>query len=190
MANSVQEYGWRRGIRCTLGSMLIACLTLVGMPHSARAIDIPLKKGCKSPSLAAGLEWVNPDPLYLQLKTNVRWQNCRGLLTKVVVETRWMDYSGGLLDTETFDFLPDTTQFKSGSEFKSLETYLDAFGYPRFTSSKGEDNLQSCSKLVDGRNTTALNGDSFYAVITGYNKTGKKILGPLVTPAVPCGTNG
>lgn len=163
----------------------------------ANAADLPMNKRCKSPALAAGLEWGNPDPLYLQLRTNVRWQNCRGILRKVVVETRWMDYSGALHDSELNTFTPDVTQFRNSSEGKASDIGLELpavlgvefdgefVSYGR----QGTHVLQSCNRDQGGRSRSGLNGDTFYAVVTGYNKAGKQIL-QLVTPPVVCGQNG
>lgn len=189
------------GIGARLSVIAMSCALAI-LPaglgiSSVNAADLPMKKRCASPALAAGLEWGNPDPLYLQLRTNVRWQNCRGILRKVVVETRWMDYSGALHDTETSTFTPDVTQFRNRSEFKTntvgleLPAFLGVAFDGEFVpySLQGTHVLQSCDRDQGGRNRSGLNGDTFYAVVTGYNKAGKQVL-QLITPPVACGQNG
>lgn len=181
-------------------TLAIAAVVAAGLAFGAgpASAEQPAAAKCKKPAaLAAGIEWNYTDPQFMRQQSNVKWQNCRGAIRTVGIETRMLAPNGGLQDTWTVTFTANTVHYANKTETKSDYMYLQSQRYRLALSFTDEAEVQqhsgytpvaSCSKFAVG-GALDMSGYTFYIVAKAYDRNNRKIL-ELVTPPVACGQNG
>ena len=155
--------------------------------QSAEA-QAPARKRCIA-GLATGIMWDHTDPQYMKLVPTVQWKNCRGAIRQVVMETRWIDKTGGLDDTSTVTYTADVVHYPNGTQAYSNPQYLyDGWSYS-FSDSPSSSVLKSCTQLAGGSTTTMMTGVTFYNVARAYDRSNRVIL-EKISPPVVCDQPG
>lgn len=170
----------------------LAAVSIAASPAWAAedASSVAAKKCAKPVGLASGIAWDHSDPLYMKIVPAVTWQNCRGAIREVTLETRVINPQGGLAATGTVSLTPDLAHKANGQQTYSKPMFLNDNGgwyVPRLSDSSGD--FQSCVQRANGKSTTALNGYTFYTVAKAYDRNGQQIL-QKISPSVVCDQNG
>ena len=173
-----------------LVSIPVTIASLIGLTLFAASPSGAVQVRACQLGLATAISWEHSDPAHMGLIPAVQWQNCKGRIRKVVLETRLIDRNGGLLDSETRTYTADVVHKPSGVQFygQALYNAYTPIGLS-FTSRADEYGFKSCTQFVDGRTTDMWAGVTFYNVARAYDKRGRKIL-EKISPPVACDQNG